>query len=138
MGMGKWFWPKKGPLSSRNYAMIFERSKMDVLERRNKKNSPCIEDWKNHDQYVMENLISAAGCRPPHWTSKQDVRICNSQEEMLKVLPPLKKHELLDFVPPCRSIIRDIVVGNPPRYTKTVSKLHSNSLNESSRLFPIS
>ena len=104
MGMGKWFWPKKGPLSSRNYAMIFERSKMDVLERRNKKNSPCIEDWKNHDQYVMENLISAAGCRPPHWTSKKDVRICNSQEEMLKVLPPLKKHELLDFVPPCRSI----------------------------------
>ena len=104
LGMGKWLWPKRNINSSRNYAMVFERSKIDVLERRYKKSNPCIEDWRNHDQYVIEHIISKAGCRPPHWSSKSNVRLCKSQEEMQKVLPPLMKHEFLNFVPPCRSV----------------------------------
>ena len=104
LGMGKWLWPKKDANSSRNYAMIFERSKMDVLERRNKKDNPCIEDWKNHDQYVVDHIVSNVGCRPPHWESKHKVRLCRSQQEMKSVLPPLEKHQFLNFVPPCRSI----------------------------------
>ena len=104
LGMGKWLWPKQDANSSRNYAMIFERSKMDVLERRNKKDNPCIEDWKNHDQYVVDHIVSSVGCRPPHWKSQHKVPLCRSQKEMKSVLPPLEKHQFLNFVPPCRSI----------------------------------
>ena len=104
LGMGKWLWPKRETNSSKNYVMIFKRSQMDVIQRRNKNNNPCVEDWKNHDQHVIEEVIFNAGCRPPHWTSKQNVPLCRSQEEMRKVLLPLRKHEFLDYTPPCRSI----------------------------------
>ena len=124
LGMGKWFWPNRMSNSSRNYQMVFERSKMEVLHRRNKYNHPCIEDFKNHDTYVIEQIISKAGCRPPHWKSEHDYRLCTSREEMLKVLPPLKKHEYLDYTPPCRSVTNlpfsyeeiDEDVGRDPAY----------------------
>ena len=103
LGMGKWFWPHRNTNSSKNYQMVFERSKMDVLQRRNKHMAPCVEDWKNHDKHVIQEIISKAGCRPPYWESK-DFRLCNSREEMQKVLPPLKKHEYLAYTPPCRSV----------------------------------
>ena len=103
LGMGKWFWPHRDGNSSINYVMVFERSKMEVLQRRNKRNEPCIEDWKNHDDYVIQEIIARAGCRPPYWKSK-GVRLCSSKEEMKKVLPPLTKHDYLDYTPPCRSV----------------------------------
>ena len=138
MGMGKWFWPNRDGFPSQNYEMNFQRSKMDVLERRNKKNSPCIEDWKNHDEYVIEQIVTNAGCRPPHWKTKQDVRLCASQEEMLKVFPPLKKHEFLDYVPPCRSITNipfsysetDYGLGNSFRITLTCADPSFKSIAE--------
>ena len=77
---------------------------MEALHRRNKRNYPCDEDWKIHDQHVIQKIISTAGCRPPHWKSKENVRLCSTQQEMQKVLPPLEKHQLLDYVRPCRSI----------------------------------
>ena len=103
LGLGKWFWPHRNANSSKNYQMVFERSKMDILQRRNKRKSPCVEDWKNHDQYVMQQIISKAGCRPPHWDLK-NYPLCQSQEEMKRVLAPLKKHEYLEYTPPCRSV----------------------------------
>ena len=76
---------------------------MEVLHGRNKHKANCEEDWKNHDQHVMEEIMSKTGCRPPHWKSEK-YPLCRSQADMKKVLPPLTKHGYLNFTPPCRSI----------------------------------
>ena len=83
--------------------MVFERSKMEALKRRSKSESPCVEDEVNHDQHVIQEIMSRSGCRPPHWNSNA-YPLCRSKEEMMKVLPPLKKQEFLDYTPPCRIV----------------------------------
>ena len=63
LGMGKWFWPYRNENSTKNFVMVFERSKMDVLQRRNKRSSPCVEDGINHDNHLIEEIMSRNGCR---------------------------------------------------------------------------
>ena len=103
LGMGKWFWPQRNENSSKNYEMVFERSKMEVMKRRNKDESPCVEDEINHDQHVIQEIMSKSRCRPPHWNLSA-YPLCRSKEEMINVLPPLKKQEFLDYTPPCRIV----------------------------------
>ena len=37
-----------------SYAMQFEARNIDVITRRNKRYQPCVEDWRQYDQNVME------------------------------------------------------------------------------------
>ena len=86
--------------TQRNYTMKFVLQNLIVLNRRNTRNSPCIEDWKHHDQVIRRKVMDKAGCQPPHWDETTDLPKCSSQKQM-KLF-----HEMNVSAqsPPCRQI----------------------------------
>ena len=49
---------------------------MEVLHRRNKANEPC-KYYSNYDDSFKSAMIGRAKCRPPYWTSKKNLSICD-------------------------------------------------------------
>ena len=54
---------------------------MEVLKRRDKRNQPCISDWRNHDKYVLQAFARKAGCIPKHWKVKSDMANCTTNQQ---------------------------------------------------------
>ena len=75
---------------------------MEVLQRRNRRFESCIEDWKEHDKYVLENIAEKAGCIPKHWKMNSTFEFCNSNEQYKAIHKEYIK--IKGSVPPCRSI----------------------------------
>ena len=65
-----------------DYTMKFSLQNLIVLNRRNKRRSPCIEDWMHHDQIVRRNIMKEVGCQPPHWDRITDLPKCSSRDQM--------------------------------------------------------
>ena len=66
-----------------DYKMRFAVRDIEVLNHRNKVNKPCIEDWRNYDQVVMDGIMRNVGCRPPHWdTTLKNLTLCSTAAEM--------------------------------------------------------
>ena len=86
--------------------MSFNVKNIDSTRRRNKKNSPCVEKWKTHDQYIMDQIITKTGCRPPHWKTNMGLRLCSSAKEMAVFEKPLSNRKVQSFDPPCIAIER--------------------------------
>ena len=49
--------------------MDFRVKNVDVISRRNKPQEPCIMEWKNFDENVMNGMAMQAGCRPKYWNT---------------------------------------------------------------------
>ena len=75
---------------------------MEVLQRRNRRFESCIEDWREHDKYVLENIAERAGCIPKHWKMNSTLEFCNLNEQYRAIHKEYIK--IKGFVPPCRSI----------------------------------
>ena len=75
---------------------------MEVLKRRNKRLEPCIEDWNEHDKYVLDNIAEKAKCIPKHWKINSTMKYCSSNEEFEFVQKEYNK--IKGLIPPCRSI----------------------------------
>ena len=65
-----------------DYTMKFSLQNVIVLNRRNKRRSPCIEDWMHHDQAVRRNIMEEVGCQPPHWDKITNLPKCSSSKQM--------------------------------------------------------
>ena len=83
-----------------DYTMKFVLQNLIVLNRRNKRNSPCIEDWKNHDQIIRRKIMEEAVCQPPHWDRITDLPRCSSQKQMKH----FHEMNISARLPPCRQI----------------------------------
>ena len=96
----------------RNYTMKFVLQNLIVLNRRNKRNSPCIEDWKHHDQVIRRKVMDKVGCQPPHWDETTDLPKCSSPKQM-KLF-----HEMNVSAqsPPCRQIGKVIYTFEDLKY----------------------
>ena len=77
----KHVWPQKRN-AMESYEMRFNIRGIEVLRRRNKRNFPCNENWKDHDNYIKKKYVSALGCRPPYLDYVGDIPPCWMKEQM--------------------------------------------------------
>ena len=90
----------------KSYTMEFTVRNIDVITRRNKFKSPCIDDWKHYDKYIMENKMRKVGCRPPHWETTSNLSLCSNEFQMKPFAEQPSTIEVESFPPPCKVIDR--------------------------------
>jgi len=88
--------------NSNNYAMEFRVKNIDVIRHRWKPQERCFEDWKNYDQYVMDNIMLKAKCHPPHWNPTSNLSLCSNSTQMIKI----RRFSIDEYDPPCKVIQR--------------------------------
>lgn len=90
--------------NSNPYYMKFDVKDVEVIKHRNKPQQPCIDDWRNYDQVIMDDIMLKAGCRPPHWDTTQNLSWCSKPEQMkhFKDQPTTTKVQSFDH--PCNVI----------------------------------
>ena len=85
------------------YKSIITLGAMEILRRRDKSKVRCNENWKNHDQMLINHIIENVGCNPKHWYTPSKLGYCNSTNQYKKVEE--KIFETGFYMPPCRSIV---------------------------------
>ena len=103
----KWLWDVKRN-ETEKYVMYFQIKNVDVIQRRNKPFEPCLENWKDHDNYIMTEMMKKMGCRPPHWISNSTsyLDVCQNGEKMQSFAWQPNSDDIAAFDPPCRMIER--------------------------------
>ena len=87
------------------YSMWFTVNGMEVVNRRNTKHTPCIENWKNYDSELLQRHVSDIGCKSPYQSSiNSSVPLCNNKTGMLRAKLGPDQHEEIGLQPPCRSV----------------------------------
>ena len=91
---------------SKNYDMAFRIKNIDVITNRDKPKQRCLVNWREHDEYVMNNIMRETGCHPPHWISSTNLSVCSNARQMkvFRAQPSTDKVESFD--PPCKHIER--------------------------------
>ena len=84
------------------YTMTFDVENVSVLKRRNKKDAPCIENWRNDDNELKSQISKSLKCKPNHWNLPLNLSHCKTQEQMAQAL----SKEENPTVPSCYSIER--------------------------------
>ena len=88
-----------------NFEMEFQVEGMEVINRRNKANRPCYDDWKNYDQGILTKHIQNVGCRAPYHGFDPDIRLCSTKQEMKNVVWDQIK-EAYDKIPSCKTMTK--------------------------------
>ena len=65
------------------YMMSYYVNGVEVIEKRNKRNSPCYE-WKNYDISILENHAKKVGCKAPYQSDLDFSQHCYTKELMKK------------------------------------------------------
>ena len=101
----KYDWTSRHNNSS-NYYMEFTIKNIDVIRNRWKSQERCVEDWKNYDQYVMDNLMLKAQCHPPHWNPTTNMSLCFNATQLNNFMTQPTITEIKKYDPPCKVIHR--------------------------------
>jgi hypothetical protein len=83
-----------------NYHMNFKIQNVDVTRHRWKSNKCCFEDWKNYDQYVMDNIMLEAKCHPPLWNPTSNLSLCSNSTQFNTFIAQPSTAELKKYDPP--------------------------------------
>ena len=73
---------------------------------RNKLMKKCNTDWRNHDQFVLKEVIRVVGCQPFYHRPLEDIRICKTKNEhyafdsMIQAI----KNQTHPQIKPCKKI----------------------------------
>ena len=89
---------------SNTYRMDFGMSYIEMMRRRNRPQHTCIEDWRNYDQMMMDDIMLKAGCKPPHWKTSQNFSLCSKREQMIYFDRKKWTEKVEAFGPPCKAI----------------------------------
>ena len=99
----KYDWDLK-PNTTLNPRMVYKIQNVEALRRRNTRKNRCIEDWRNYDQVIMDEIMSNAKCRPPHWSTTKNLSLCSTALEMEYFKDEPRNSKLDTFPPSCRVI----------------------------------
>ena len=94
-------WPKRERYDM--FEMKFKVNGVEILQRRNKNNQPCVENWQNYDDAVLVKHLSKIGCRSPYQMPSVDYPICDTKEKIRKSQFNLTTGEI-DIYPPCKAM----------------------------------
>ena len=91
-------------LKVEEYTFLFRVRSMEILRRRNRRNEPCMEEWKMFDRLVVAKHIEKHGCRPPYLSGHNAYPVCNSSKQMEQSRFDMNS-DLLKFYPPlCQEV----------------------------------
>ena len=87
-----------------SYSMRFLVKGAEVLQRRNKIFSPCIDGRHNYDEIIIQNNLNSVGCKPPYVGNHiSKLPVCSNQENITRAMVVLKSGDYGSW-PPCRSM----------------------------------
>lgn len=87
------------------YAVRFIPENVEIFRRRSHSfTTNCQKKWEDYDNEVKEYFMQKVGCRPPYQSSKTNLSICSTREEMEEVGLRLSLGIKRDYPPPCRSM----------------------------------
>ena len=106
--------------------MFIERGvlcKVDILRQRNKGESPCDEDMKDEDEYIMKQLIRNVGCIPTYlerFANERELHhttlMCTNTTDYQKVRHEFRKavesseKQNSNYKQPCKKMITSMAV----------------------------
>ena len=77
-----------------NYTMRFGIQNMVVLRRRSTGKTPCHDDWRNDDSFLMKRVVEDLGCVPALWPINTTLPRCwNEKQFELLYTMSLDKYE---------------------------------------------
>ena len=99
----KYDWELKSNQSN-PYNMQYEVRDVEVNRHRVRSQQPCIEDWRNYDKILMDDIMFEAGCRPPHWETTHNLSLCSESKQMTYIADQPTTAYVEAFGPPCTVI----------------------------------
>ena len=78
----------------------------EFLKRRNKPSSPCMDDIREYDQFLLGQHHQNVGCKAPYQMENFNptLKLCETKEEMRRVQFPFNLETIRRFTPPCNTI----------------------------------
>ena len=61
---------------------IFEIISFEIVKRRNKRNEPCLSDWRDYDDFVIESHMKKVGCRAPYQKPFKNYPKCQTVQDI--------------------------------------------------------
>ena len=86
-------------INPKRYSMVFHMHQVEILEQRNKKESPCIDLIE--DDRLMQEHIDNVGCKPTHWKQNTSIPKCTTKEQMKEFLIDFKTSK---YLPTCKTM----------------------------------
>ena len=93
--------PRREPNDS--YSMRFIVKGVELIQRRNKRNNPCYENWEDHDTMILKQHVKNLGCAPPYFTQFSNIPICSTKEQMA-ASPFTLRFDDYRLHPPCQGM----------------------------------
>ena len=76
---------------------------IEIIERRNTMQTPCIPQEKKYDEYIMNENLKKVGCKAPYHITSENISICKTSEKMME--SAIDGVSLAhDYPPPCRAL----------------------------------
>ena len=86
-----------------SYIMRFRVKGTELITRRNKRNSPCYEDWNSHDAIILKQHAQSVGCIPPYFTPIPNIPKCSTKNDIANSLFILRFDDY-GVNPPCQGM----------------------------------
>ena len=102
----KYTWPKH-LRSDMEYEMYFTITNAEVLKRRIKSHTPCIEDWKMYGkniENIFQKVMDDVGCQAPYQQSKKPLPLCQTKEKMKEMFSLLHADPTKEYPPTCATL----------------------------------
>ena len=100
----KYTWPRR--IKKAEHSMEFVFTHLEVLRRRNKRTYPCVTNYTNYDEIILNKHIERVGCRAPYQHPNTMFPICTTKEKLKEAILNLNytAYEMWNLKPPCASI----------------------------------
>ena len=98
----KFTWPHHR-YPNESYIMRFRINGVEVLRRRQKRNRPCNEKWYHHDNEIIMEHVTDAGCRPPYLIWPKPVPLCSTDDQIKRAKFSLRT-DGYGVLPPCKAM----------------------------------
>ena len=106
-------WPVRDHSSPKSYWMNIAVGSIDVLNRRNTYQYPCIDGIPEYDQKVIDYMLNSVKCKPPYWSAISSLGSCSQQNQLLQFFELINdafrtgnEGPFHTVKPPCRSLER--------------------------------
>ena len=126
-------WPSNEEEKRENYVIDFKMRDMEVLKRRQKRGSACLE-VHDYDEKKKEDMMLDVGCRPYFWNHSTIDNICKTQKEMQGLMSRnaeifYRLNQKESDIPPCTEIQKLQIDHNVKTTNMTFAEEHTKQKN---------
>ena len=126
-------WPSNEEEKRENYLIDFKMRDMEVLKRRQKRGSACLE-VHDYDEKKKEDMMLEVGCRPYFWNHSTIDKICKTEKEMQGLMSRnaeifYRLNQKESDIPPCTEIQKLQIDHNVKTTNMTFAEEHTKQKN---------